>query len=167
MNTSISSRILGLICSLLMLALSTSAHAQAGNSYNQAQVIGSVQEAVVLQARTVSVESQNYDERMVGTGIGGVVGGLVGYAISRKGGNGSYMGSLVGTAAGGLVGNMVGKSMAKGEARELLLRTSNGQVLAVVQPLPAEEVFPGQRVAVLQQNGQTRVIALTGTLVPQ
>lgn len=140
------------------------ASAQSGSSYNAAQIIGSVTEAVVLQVRPVSYEGQSNEDRMIGTGIGGVVGGLIGYAASRKGGNTNYVASLVGTAAGGLVGNMVGKAVSKGDARELLLRTKEGQVIAVVQPLPAENLNPGQRVAVLNQNGQTRIIALQGDL---
>jgi outer membrane lipoprotein SlyB len=149
----------GFIVLAALMGLVSAAHAQSGNVYNSAQIIGSVQEAVVIQVRNVTYDNPSQEDRMVGTGVGGVVGGLLGYAASRHGGNGQYVASLVGTAAGGLIGNTVAKHIAKTEARELLVRTTNGNIIAVVQPLPAQELFPGQHVAVLNQNGQVRIIA--------
>lgn len=144
------------------LAPFASVQGQSGNVYGQAQIRGSVQEGVVLQTRNVMTEPQTYNQQMIGTTVGGVVGGLIGHAINRN--NNSYVGGLIGAAAGGIAGNVVASNIARTEAREILLRTTDGGIMAVVQPLPAPEVAAGDRIAVLNQGGQLRIIHLNGAL---
>lgn len=158
-------------CALLFsaLAFATGAVAQSGYDYNAAQTRGGVQNAVVVQTRSVQVETPGYQERAVGTAIGGVLGALVANAASsrRSSTNSRLIASGIGAALGGYAGNKITQHVAKRDAQEVILQMPNGQMTAVVQPLPADHLNPGDSVRVLQQGGQTRVIRVAGhTQVP-
>lgn len=146
------------------LAFSTGAMAQSGYGYNAAQLRGNVQDATVVQTRNVQVEQPGYQERTVGTAIGGVLGAVVANAAAgkRTSTTSRVIATGLGAAFGGYAGNKITQQIAKKDAQEVIIQLPNGQMTAVVQPMPADQLNPGDSVRVLQQGGQTRVIRTAG-----
>ena len=147
------------------LSMSFAAHAQSGNGYNNAQLRGNVENATVLQTRTVQVQNPNYQERAVGTAVGGVLGALIGNSAAGKSRSSTsrILAAGLGAAAGGYAGNKVVDHLAQKDAQEVVLQLPSGRTYSVVQPMPAEHLNPGDSVRVLQQAGQTRVIRMAGS----
>lgn len=157
-------------CALILAAtaLSTGAFAQSGYGYSAAQMRGNVQNATVVQTRNVQVEQPGYQERAAGTAIGGVLGAVVAHAAAGKRTSTSsrVIATGLGAALGGLAGNKITQHIAKKDAQEVIIMLPNGQMTAVVQPLPADHLNAGDSVRVLQQGGQTRVIRMAGNTQP-
>ena len=159
------SRMLGAVALALAIgATGTMAHAQSGNGYNVGQLRGNVENATVVQTRPVQVEQAGYQERAIGTAVGGAVGAAAGHALAGKNRSTGARLLAAGLAAalGGVAGNKVAQHMANRDAQEVVLQLPGGRMYSVVQPMPAEQLNPGDQVRVLQQGGQTRVIRMSG-----
>jgi len=92
-------------------------------------------------------------------GVGAVVGGLVGVGIGSLigGGTGRDVAMVAGAIGGAIVGNDVQKKNDQPiAAQQIMVRTSNGVLVAVTQP-DGPKLYVGQKVY-LQGNGEaTRV----------
>lgn len=83
---------------------------------------------------------------------GGVVGGLVGSKMG--GGRGKKILTVLGAIAGAGVGANMEQNSSASRALELIIRMDNGEVVAIVQELSEEAFYNGQRVRVVNDNGQ-------------
>jgi outer membrane lipoprotein SlyB len=149
------STVLALALAFLILTNSLDAHAQTSSAYRpqQVQTMQSVQRAVVLQARNVTI-----DAPVSAQFVGGATGASLGYLIAQHvgAGNGQIAARIIGSTAGGVVGANVGARIAKTPAQELILRTERGAIVAVTQALDGYVRFePNQPVMIV---GQGRVI---------
>ena len=77
-------RTVQLTLAVAMAVLAASASAQSGNSYNIPQLRGNVDNATVVQTRPVTVESQGWQERSVGTAVGGALGAVIANSVAGK-----------------------------------------------------------------------------------
>lgn len=154
---------IALLFAFVITAFVTEAHAQSGNVYsnNGAQNAQNAIRGVVLQVREVKVQPKQA-ANTVGALSGAALGGLFGAALGRNTDSSSRaVLGLIGAGLGGLGGQSVAENIGATTAIEILVETTRGnqtQVIAVVQPLPAPDVMPGQAVLILTQGGQNRVI---------
>lgn len=149
---------------MLLAMLASLVHAQSGNIYSNAQFRGGVDHATVVQTRPVTVQNPQWQERAVGTAIGGTLGAVIGNAVSHKSRNSATRVLVTGlaAAAGGYAGNRVTQHLGQRDAQEIIVQSPDGRMYAVVQPSPAQHLNPGDQVRVLQQGGQTRIIRTAG-----
>ncbi len=117
-----------------------------------AQRLSSVQDAVVLSVRNVTVEG---NQSGAGAATGAVVGGIAGSSRSH-GGESAAIGVL-GAVAGAVIGNAVERSATREEAIEILLQLKNGERRAIVQAKAGETFNPGDAVIIVTTGGKTRV----------
>ncbi|HET9823171.1 MAG TPA: hypothetical protein VFQ16_15220 [Burkholderiaceae bacterium] len=117
-----------------------------------AQRLSSVQDAVVLSVRSVTVEG---NQSGAGAATGAVVGGIAGSSRSR-GGESAAIGVL-GAVAGAVIGNAVERSATREDAVEILLQMRNGERRAIVQAKAGESFNPGDAVVLVTTGGKTRV----------
>lgn len=139
-----------------------SAHAQAGNVYggNQAQVTGSIDEGMILQASIKTVEASG-QARAAGGALGGVIGGIAGANPNIDWQKRAITGVL-GAAVGAFAGERIANAAATKEAQELIIAVTdqNGRrrLITVVQPEPFDPLFKGDKVFVSSTQGTIRVI---------
>lgn len=160
------SKVLSLVY-LLVLALlpfiigMKPANAQSGNVYGapQAQTMGQVYEAVVVQIAIKEVEP-SVQARAAGAAVGGALG--MGLA-SRSNSQNRFVVNTVGAVLGGLLGERATSAMARTDAQELIVRlfTEQGQpprTISIVQPAPFDAVYPGEMIYVTVIQGAWRVL---------
>jgi len=120
---------------------------------NDAQRLSTVQDAVVLNVRTVVVEGE---QSGLGAATGGVVGGVAGSSVG--GNREQVIVGVVGAVAGAVVGNAVECFVTREEANEILLQFANGERRSIVQAKGAEVFAPGDPVILVITGGKTRVM---------
>jgi len=154
------------ILSLVVITLfSPGARAQSGNVYsgNQSQMLGTVQEGIVLQAGIKTVSGGN-TTNMVGSGVGAALGGLVLGGNQNLDWQARSAAMLLGGVLGGVVGNKVTERISERQAQELVIGLKNPQtgsittVVTIVQPEPFEALGVNEKVLVLNNGGTFRVI---------
>jgi outer membrane lipoprotein SlyB len=142
---------------LLMLAISVviaaCASGKGGDVYTreEARQVQTVQMGIVEGARPVRIEGT---KSMVGTGAGAVVGGIAGSTAGQ--GKGSTIGAVIGAVVGGVAGSAMEEGVTREDAMEITIKLDSGRMISVVQG-GKEEFKPGDKVRVLQSNGETRV----------
>lgn len=120
---------------------------------NEALQVGRVVEGVVIQVRQIEV-APTYAANTVSTGIGGLIGGALGSRVGK--GNGRYVASALGAVLGGVAGNAVGEKINSATAQELIVRKSDGGLVAITQAESSLEA--GQAVYLVESYGKVRVI---------
>jgi len=153
------------LVAMILLSLAKPAAAQSANVYAYGQQTQSVQYGMVLGTREVTVNNANSQTATVGTSVGAIFGGAIGAKLGENAGwQGQAALASIGAALGGLGGNRVAESSTTQRAVEVLVQLrsnySQGQVIAVVQPLPGPNLQVGQPVAVLGNGAQTRIIPM-------
>jgi len=144
-----------LLVAILTVTLIGCASHMAGDTYSrdEARVPQQVQLATVVQVRPVKIEGT---KTQIGAGAGAVIGGVAG--STAGGGQGSNVAAAVGAVAGGLLGAATEEGMTREQGIEVTVRYDNGQTVAIVQEVSAQETFTiGEKVRVLTVNGNTRV----------
>lgn len=111
-----------------------------------------VETGSVVGVRDVQISGRN---TVVGVGGGALMG-------SAAASGGSGVGGAVGQAAGAIGGAIVGEAVEEGvtrkTAQEIMVKMSNGDTIAVVQPIAAEGIFRvGEQVQVLHGGAGTQV----------
>jgi len=91
---------------------------------------------------------------MIGTGAGAVVGGIAGSTVGQ--GKDSRIGAVIGAVVGGVAGSAIEEGVTREDAMEITIKLDSGRMISVVQG-GKEEFKPGDKVRVLQGNGETRV----------
>jgi outer membrane lipoprotein SlyB len=117
-----------------------------------AQRLSTVQDAVVLSVRPVTVDGNQ-------SGIGGAAGALVGgVAGSSVGGRReSAIVGVLGAVAGAVVGNAVERAGTKEDAYEILVQLRNGERRSIVQAKGKEALEAGDAVILINTGGKVRV----------
>lgn len=126
-----------------------------------AQRLSTIQDAVVINVRTVVVEGSQSGG---GAAAGGVVGGIAGSGVG-----GSREGAIVGVlgaVAGAVIGNAVERMGTREEALEIMLQFPNGDRRALVQAKGAETFSPGDAVLIVTSGGRTRIMKALGVSTP-
>jgi outer membrane lipoprotein SlyB len=117
-----------------------------------AQRLSTVQDAVVLSVRNVTVEG---NQTGTGAATGAVVGGIAG--STRSSGKEQAAIGVIGAVAGAVVGNAIERGATREEAVEILLQLRNGERRAIVQAKAGESFNPGDAVILVTTGGKTRV----------
>lgn len=139
---------------------SEKAHAQSGNIYAvpQAQVAGSVYEAVVLQVSIKEVEA-TMPVRVAGAGLGSAAGLLLAANVNSQR---RATVNTVGVLLGGLLGERTANATMKTAAQEIIVRLAMPggawRTVVIVQPAPFDQVFPQETVYVSEVRGTYRVL---------
>ena len=156
---------IGALALVVVFGFAPGARAQSGNIYSgtQSQVLGTVQEGVILQSSVKTVSGGN-TTGMIGTGVGAALGGLVLGSNQNLDWQARSAAMLLGGALGGVLGNKATERMTERSAQELVIGLKNLQtgaistVVTVVQPEPFEALGVNERVLVLNNGGTFRVI---------
>ena len=117
----------------------------------EARQVQTVQLGVVEGARPVKIEGT---KSMIGTAAGAVAGGIAGSSTGQ--GKGSQIGAVIGAVVGGVTGSAIEEGVTREDAMEVTIKLDSGRVISVVQG-GREEFKQGDKVRVLQSNGETRV----------
>jgi outer membrane lipoprotein SlyB len=142
---------------LLMLGMSVAiagcASDKGGDVYSrdEARQTQNVQMGVVEGARPVKIEGT---KSAIGTGAGTLAGGIAGSSTGQ--GRGSAIGAVVGAVVGGITGAAMEEGMTRENGMEITVRLESGRLISVVQA-GNEEFKAGDKVRVLQGNGETRI----------
>lgn len=120
---------------------------------NEALSMGRVVEGVIVQARQVEIAPTGVSNGVT-TGVGGLLGAALGSKAGK--GNGRYVAGALGAVLGGVAGNAVGEKVNSATAQELIIRKSDGGLLAITQA--ESNLFAGQAVYLTEMNGKVRVI---------
>jgi outer membrane lipoprotein SlyB len=126
-----------------------------------AQRLSTVQDAVVLSVRNVTVEG---NQTGTGAATGAVVGGIAG--STRSSGKEQAAIGVIGAVAGAVVGNAIERGATREDAVEILLQLRNGERRAIVQAKAGETFNPGDPVVLVTTGGKTRVTRAPATATP-
>lgn len=116
---------------------------------NQSMQTGKVVEATVLQVREVSIGSSTAS-KAVGAGAGGIVGAAL---ANGKSAFGMTLGGLL----GGAIGSAVAAVATESTGQEVIVRMGQ-DVRVIVQENGRMALSPGQRVLVLLNGSQARIV---------
>jgi outer membrane lipoprotein SlyB len=91
----------------------------------------------------------------VGTIAGAAVGGIAG---STVGGNDKVtaIATVIGAVAGAVAGAAIEEGITREDGIEITVKLDNGTLIAIVQEA-TEKFTPGERVRLIESNGNTRV----------
>ena len=143
------------------IAVSTGCARQISSNVYSAGSVGEASETypgVIISARAVEVEDQEYlGDNTLGIIGGGVGGALIGSTIGKGGGN------TLATVAGGLIGATGGafaeKALKSQQGMEYVVTLDNGQSRTVVQGIDPQ-LSIGQNVFLMvSHHGRSRIVA--------
>ncbi|WP_309626570.1 glycine zipper 2TM domain-containing protein [Methylibium sp.] len=117
-----------------------------------AQRLSSVQDAVVINVRPVTVDGS---QSGIGGAAGAVAGGVAGSTVGGRR-EGLVVGVL-GAVAGAVVGNVIERGATREQAFEIMVQLRNGERRAIVQAQGNESFRPGDQVVLVSTGGTTRV----------
>lgn len=143
-----------ILISIVSFTLIACATSKSGDVYSRddARKVQTVRMGVVESIRQVKLEGT---KTPIGTIAGAAVGGIAGSAV---GGNDkvSAIAAVIGAVAGGLAGSAIEEGITREDGIELTIKLDNGTLVAIVQEA-TEEFKPGERVRLIESNGNTRV----------
>lgn len=119
---------------------------------NDAQRLSSVQDAVVLSSRPVTVDGS---QSGIGAATGAVVGGVAGGSVGGR--RESVAVGVLAAVAGAALGNVIERASTREDAVEIMLQLRNGERRAVVQAKGDETFNPGDAVILVTTGGKVRV----------
>jgi outer membrane lipoprotein SlyB len=130
------------------------ATSNSGNVYSRedARKVQTVRMGVVEGIRQVKLEGT---KSPVGTIAGAAVGGIAG---STVGGNDKVtaIATVIGAVAGAVAGAAIEEGITREDGIEITVKLDNGTLIAIVQEA-TEKFTPGERVRLIESNGNTRV----------
>jgi outer membrane lipoprotein SlyB len=137
----------------ISIVIAGCASSKSGDVYSrdEARQVQSVQMGVVEGARKIKIEGTKSD---IGTGAGALIGGIAGSSAGH--GKGSSIGAIAGAIVGGVAGAAAEEGITRESGMEITVRLESGRIISVVQG-GSDEFKPGDKVRVLQGNGETRV----------
>ena len=142
------------VVALTALVLTGCASGLGGGTYErvEARRAMTVQYATVESVRRVQIEGTGTP---IGAVAGAAVGGIAGSGVG--GGRGQGIATVLGAVAGGMAGAAIEEGVTRRIGVEVTVRTSSGQLLAVVQEDGGENFQPGEQVRVLRDGATTRI----------
>jgi outer membrane lipoprotein SlyB len=117
-----------------------------------AQRLSTVQDAVVLNVRPVTVEGS---QSGVGGTAGAVAGGVAGASVGGR--REAVVVGVLGAVAGAVIGNAAERVGTREQAYEIMVQLRNGERRAIVQAQGAESFAPGDQVVLVSTGATTRV----------
>jgi len=130
------------------------ATSNSGDVYSRedARKVQTVRMGVVEGIRQVKLEGT---KSPVGTIAGAAVGGIAG---STVGGNDKVtaIATVIGAVAGAVAGAAIEEGITREDGIEITVKLDNGTLIAIVQEA-TEKFTPGERVRLIESNGNTRV----------
>ena len=137
----------------ISIAIGGCASSKSGDTYSRDETrrMQHVQMGTVEGSRPVRIEGTKSG---IGTGAGAVVGGIAGSSTGE--GKGSAIGSVLGAVAGGVVGAAAEEGFTREDGVEVTIRLESGRLISVVQG-GKEQFQPGDRVRILEVDGETRI----------
>lgn len=140
---------------LLGLALTVTgcASSKAGDTYSRSETrhTQEVLMGVVEDVRPAQIEGT---QSQIGATAGTLAGGIAGSSAGQ--GRGSSVGAVLGAVIGGVVGAAAEEGVTRQDGQEITVKLENGRTISVVQA-GKDEFKPGDKVRVLQVNGESRV----------
>jgi outer membrane lipoprotein SlyB len=134
--------------------LGACATSNSGDVYSRedARKVQTVRMGVVEGIRQVKLEGT---KSPVGTIAGAAVGGIAG---STVGGNDkvSAIAAVIGAVAGAVAGAAIEEGITREDGIEITVKLDNGTLIAIVQEA-TDKFTPGERVRLIESNGNTRV----------
>jgi outer membrane lipoprotein SlyB len=138
---------------ILLVGCATS---NSGDVYtrDQTRQLTKVKMATVESVRAVKIEGT---KSLIGTGAGAVIGGVAGKSVGD--GKGSIIAAVVGAVAGGLAGSAIEEGVTRKDGIEITVKIDGGkdELVAIVQEASGEEFHPGDRVRIIDADGDARV----------
>lgn len=116
----------------------------------QAMAAGRVIDGIVTQVRIVTIESTN-NAKLAGGALGGIVGNL----LARNANNTARTGA---TLISGVLGAVAGHQLGKTDAEEVVVQMADGYRRVFVQEPGAAPRRVGQRVLVLVNGDEARIV---------
>lgn len=127
-----------------------------GDTYSRedARQIQTVQYGTIEAATMVVIEGT---KTPIGSAAGAVVGGVAGSSVGH--GKGAAVAAVIGVVVGGLAGSAAEETLTKSQGIELVIRMNDSnRVISIVQQYdPAKPFSVGDKVRIMEINGQTRV----------
>jgi outer membrane lipoprotein SlyB len=143
-----------ILVSAITATLAACATSNSGEVYSRedARKVQTVRMGVVESIRQVKLEGT---KSPIGTIAGGVVGGIAGSAV---GGNDkvSAIAAVIGAVAGGIAGAAIEEGTTRADGIEITVKLDSGALIAIVQEA-TDQFTPGERVRLIESNGNTRV----------
>ena len=134
--------------------LGACATSNSGDVYSRedARKVQTVRMGVVEGIRQVKLEGT---KSPIGTIAGAAVGGIAG---STVGGNDKVtaIAAVIGAVAGAVAGSAIEEGITRADGIEITVKLDNGTLIAIVQEA-TEKFTPGERVRLIESNGNTRV----------
>jgi outer membrane lipoprotein SlyB len=122
-----------------------------GNDYS-ARGVGEISQTlkgVIVDARSVTIKSNDQSQFGAGAGIGGIAGALLGSTIGQ--GNGRLVGGTLGALAGAGAGHLAQGAMTKQEGIEYQVQLNSGETISLTQGAEPR-LSVGQRVLVIKSG---------------
>ncbi len=143
-----------ILVSAMAATLGACATSNSGDVYSRedARKVQTVRMGVVEGVRQVKLEGT---KSPVGTIAGAAVGGIAG---STVGGNDkvSAIATVIGAVAGAVAGAAIEEGVTREDGIEITVKLDNGTLIAIVQEA-TDKFTPGERVRLIESNGNTRV----------
>ncbi len=143
-----------ILVTAIAATLSACATSNSGDVYSRedARKVQTVRMGVVEGIRQVKLEGT---KSPVGTIAGAAVGGIAG---STVGGNDKVtaIATVIGAVAGAVAGAAIEEGITREDGIEITVKLDNGTLIAIVQEA-TEKFTPGERVRLIESNGNTRV----------
>jgi outer membrane lipoprotein SlyB len=127
-----------------------------------AQRLSTVQDAVVLNVRPVTVEGS---QSGIGGTAGAVAGGVAGSSVGGR--REAVVVGVLGAVAGAVVGNAVERASTREQAYEIMVQLRNGERRAIVQAQGSESFAPGDQVILVSTGATTRVARAQSVAPPR
>ena len=143
-----------ILVTAIAATLAACATSNSGDVYSRedARKVQTVRMGVVEGIRQVKLEGT---KSPVGTIAGAAVGGIAG---STVGGNDKVtaIATVIGAVAGAVAGAAIEEGVTREDGIEITVKLDNGTLIAIVQEA-TEKFTPGERVRLIESNGNTRV----------
>jgi outer membrane lipoprotein SlyB len=143
-----------ILVSAITATLAACATSNSGEVYSRedARKVQTVRMGVVESVRQVKLEGT---KTPIGTVAGAAVGGIAGSAV---GGNNkvSAIAAVIGAVAGGIAGAAIEEGTTRTDGVEITVKLDSGSLIAIVQEA-TDQFTPGERVRLIESNGNTRV----------
>ncbi|MEX3901527.1 glycine zipper 2TM domain-containing protein [Paraburkholderia sp. BR10954] len=126
------------------------------NTYQRYDVqrAGSVEEAIVVRTRSISIEAGSDNSGLTSLITAGVGAFLGSQTIGN--GTGRYIAGALSGAASGFVAQKVSQAMAQRSGLEIIVRKSSGATVVVAQP-DDQRFAPGEHVLLVSTSSGLRV----------
>ncbi|MDC0367638.1 glycine zipper 2TM domain-containing protein [Gammaproteobacteria bacterium] len=109
----------------------------------------------ILDITNVTIEG----DRRLGAAAGAAIGGVAGKNTTDSDTE-SDIASVLGALAGSAIGASIGSAMTKKNGVELLIETTSGRLVSIIQESSDVRYEKNQKVRIIKRNGKSRVLPI-------